>query len=77
MEGGSQMKYSFVDDKVSDDRRTLLCQLLYCRAEAQSRQLDLVRYFIEMACLELESLLGVDGSDAIPERSSHFHSGET
>ncbi|MGD1038099.1 MAG: hypothetical protein ABR878_13160 [Roseiarcus sp.] len=70
------MSYSIVDDEAGDDPRTLLCQLLYCRAEAQSPQLDLVRYFIDMACLELESLLGPNGSDAIPERSSHFQSGE-
>ena len=71
------MKSSIVDEKAGDDLKTLLCQLLYCRAEAKSLQLELVRYFIDMACLELEKLSSMDVSDAIPERSGRFPPGKT
>jgi hypothetical protein len=51
------MNYSLADNEGRSALGALLCQILYCRAEARERGLELVQYFLDMARLELEALL--------------------
>jgi hypothetical protein len=52
------MKHSAPEKNFHCDLKRLICEVLYCRTEARFLRLDLVEYFLSMAHLELESLVG-------------------
>ncbi|MGO8799922.1 MAG: hypothetical protein ACLQE9_04285 [Roseiarcus sp.] len=70
------MIHSIVDEEAGGSLGALLCQLLYCRAEARWLELDLVGYFLDMARLEVEELLSAAESNGAPGLSRRLRSGE-
>ena len=49
------MSYSDAQETRVDVVGTLLCEVLYCRAEARLLGLDMAEYLLDMARLELET----------------------
>ncbi len=63
------MSYSDTDDTRDGVVGTLLCEVLYCRAEARLLGLEMAEYLLDMARLELEAPVQASYEDtADPER---------
>jgi hypothetical protein len=63
------MSYSDADETRGSVVGTLLCEVLYCRAEARSLGLEMAEYLLDMARLELEAPAQASYEDtADPER---------
>ena len=66
--GVVKMSYSETDETRVNVVGTLLCEVLYCRAEARLLGLEMAEYLLDMARLELEAPVADYLGAADPER---------
>ncbi len=67
------MSYSNTDEANVSVVGTLLCEVLYCRAEARLLGLEMAEYLLDMARLELEAPALASYEDtADPERFQSY-----